>query len=70
MTDSDNLALQGGLVALDPLRYEAQPAGITTDASGTPWFAESDAGNPGWRIGTGRGWATRSTRLRRARPDP
>jgi hypothetical protein len=53
--ESDNLALQGGLVALDPLRYEAQPAGITTDASGTPWFAESDAGNPGWRIATSRG---------------
>ena len=55
MRESDNLALQGGLVALDPLRYEAQPAGITTDASGKPWFAELDAGNPGWRIGTARG---------------
>jgi streptogramin lyase len=55
VTESDNLALQGGLVALDPLRYEARPAGITTDANGKPWFAESDAGNPGWRIGTSRG---------------
>ena len=55
VTESDNLALQGGLVALDPLRYEARPAGIATDASGKPWFAESDAGNPGWRIATSRG---------------
>lgn len=55
VTESENLALQGGLVALDGLRYEARPAGITTDPSGKPWFAESDAGNPGWRIATSRG---------------
>jgi streptogramin lyase len=55
VTESENLALQGGLVALDGSRYEARPAGITTDPSGKPWFAESDAGNPGWRIATSRG---------------
>jgi hypothetical protein len=50
-----NIALQGGRVTLDPLRYDAKPNGITVDAAGRPWFAEADPGNPGWRIATPRG---------------
>lgn len=55
VTESENLALQGGLTTLNPLRYDAKPAGITTDADGNPWFAESDPGNPGYRIAKGVG---------------
>ena len=44
-----NLAMQTG--TLDNLRYDAKPKGIAVGADGTPWFAESDPGNPGWRIG-------------------
>lgn len=50
-----NIALQGGARSLSSLRYDARPAGIAVDADGRPWFAESDPGNPGWRIGTPRG---------------
>lgn len=70
VTESDNLALQGGLVALDRLRYEARPAGITTDPSGKPWFAESDAGNPGWRIATSRGLGYDEYRIAPCAPSP
>ncbi|HST41086.1 MAG TPA: hypothetical protein VLK58_16345 [Conexibacter sp.] len=50
-----NIALQDGRTSLDSARYDAQPAGITLDPSGRPWFAESDSGLPGWRIATPRG---------------
>lgn len=50
-----NIALQGGARTLSPTRYDAKPSGIAVDADGKPWFAESDPGNPGWRIGTPRG---------------
>jgi hypothetical protein len=36
---------------LDSLRYPARPQGIAVAADGTPWFAEADPGNPGYRIG-------------------
>ena len=44
-----NLAMQTG--TLDSLRYDAKPKGIAVGADGAAWFAESDPGNPGWRIG-------------------
>ena len=43
------------MTTLDPLRYDAKPKGIDVGADGTPWFAEADAGNPGYRIGTAKG---------------
>jgi streptogramin lyase len=55
VSESDNIALQGGATTLNPLRYDSKPAGITTAADGTPWFAESDPGNPGYRIARGSG---------------
>jgi hypothetical protein len=53
--ESENIALQGGATTLNPLRYDSKPAGIATAADGTPWFAESDPGNPGYRIARGNG---------------
>jgi streptogramin lyase len=55
VNEAPNLALQGGRTTLDPLRYDAKPRGIAVAADGTPWFAEADAGNPGYRIGTSTG---------------
>jgi streptogramin lyase len=55
VNELSNIALQGGARSLNPLRYDAKPAGIAVDADGSPWFAESDPGNPGWRVATPRG---------------
>ena len=55
VSESDNLALQGHGPPLDSLRYDAKPAGITTAPDGTPWFAEADPGNPGYRIARANG---------------
>jgi streptogramin lyase len=55
VNESENIALQGGATSLNSLRYDSKPAGITTAADGTPWFAESDPGNPGYRIARGNG---------------
>ncbi|HEY6781285.1 MAG TPA: hypothetical protein VI111_10035 [Thermoleophilaceae bacterium] len=55
VNESENIALQGGATTLSPLRYDSKPAGITVDADGTPWFAESDPGNPGYRIARASG---------------
>jgi streptogramin lyase len=55
--ESENIALQGGATTLNPLRYDAKPAGIAVAPDGTPWFAESDPGNPGYRIARGAGSA-------------
>lgn len=55
LTEYANLALQDGQTTLNSLRYDAKPKGITLMADGTPWFAEADNGNPGYRIGTTRG---------------
>ena len=33
-------------------RYDAKPKGIAIAPDGKPWFAEADAGNPGYRLGT------------------
>lgn len=52
LAEGPNVAAQNGQTQLDSLRYAAQPMGIAVDAHGLPWFAESDAGNPGYRIGT------------------
>jgi streptogramin lyase len=52
LNEAPNLALQGGRTTLDALRYDAKPKGIAVAADGKPWFAEADAGNPGYRIGT------------------
>ncbi|WP_027008427.1 hypothetical protein [Conexibacter woesei] len=52
LLEGPNIAAQNGQTQLDSLRYAAQPMGIAVDAGGLPWFAESDAGNPGYRIGT------------------
>jgi len=49
--EGPNIATQFGNTALNALRYDAKPDGIAVDQSGTPWFAEADAGNPGYRIG-------------------
>jgi streptogramin lyase len=58
VTESDNIALQNGQTSLNSLRYDSKPAGITTAPDGTPWFVESDPGNPGYRIAraSGRGY--------------
>ncbi|MGB2711162.1 MAG: hypothetical protein WBC33_06560 [Conexibacter sp.] len=50
IAELSNIALQGGRVTLDSLRYDAKPSGITVAPDGTPWFAEADPGNPGYRI--------------------
>jgi streptogramin lyase len=55
VNESENIALQGGATTLNPLRYDSKPAGITTAPDGTPWFAESDPGNPGYRIARANG---------------
>jgi len=58
VTESDNIALHNGQTSLNSLRYDSKPAGITTAPDGTPWFVESDPGNPGYRIAraSGRGY--------------
>jgi hypothetical protein len=55
VTESENIALQGGATTLSPTRYDARPAGIAIDAHGAPWFAEADPGLPGYRIARGSG---------------
>jgi streptogramin lyase len=50
--EQENIALQGHEPPLNDERYDAQPEGITTDSNGKPWFAESSAGLPGYRIAT------------------
>jgi streptogramin lyase len=50
--EQENIALQGHGPPLSDQRYDAQPEGITTDSNGKPWFAESSAGLPGYRIAT------------------
>jgi len=55
VNESENIALQGGASTLSSLRYDSKPAGITTAPDGTPWFAETDPGNPGYRIARGNG---------------
>jgi streptogramin lyase len=51
VTDLPNFATQNGETSLDPLRYPVQPQGIAVGPDGTPWFAEANPGNPGYRIG-------------------
>ena len=53
--ERDNLALQNGRTALDSQRYDAKPAGITTDAAGVPWFSQASPGLPGYRVATTSG---------------
>lgn len=50
LSEGPNIATQFGNVALNSLRYDAKPDGVTVDASGIPWFAEADPGNAGYRI--------------------
>jgi streptogramin lyase len=44
-----NIAKQTG--TFDTVRFDPKPKGIAVAGDGTVWFAESDPGNPGWRIG-------------------
>jgi streptogramin lyase len=49
-----NLAIQNGGEPVEPefsFRYDPEPAGITIDPSGKPWFAEASTVS-GWRLGT------------------
>ncbi len=55
VTESENIAFRASDVVLNPLRYDAKPAGIAVAPDGTPWFAESDPGNPGYRIARANG---------------
>lgn len=50
--EGPNIAIQGDNTALNSLRYDAKPSGITVGPDGRPWFVEEDPGNPGYRIGT------------------
>jgi streptogramin lyase len=54
VVERDNLAIQTGTTLVSS-RYDARPAGITTDSLGTPWFAEAEAGLPGYRVATTSG---------------
>ena len=49
-TEGPNIATQFGQTAIQSLRYDAKPDGVAVDKSGSPWFVESDPGNPGYRI--------------------
>jgi streptogramin lyase len=55
VSESENIAMQGGATSLISARYDSKPAGITTAPDGTPWFVESDPGNPGYRIARAQG---------------
>jgi streptogramin lyase len=55
VSELSNIAFQSTDMVLNGQRYDPKPAGIAIDALGNPWFAESDPGNPGWRIATPRG---------------
>jgi hypothetical protein len=48
--EGPNIAIQNGNTTINSLRYSANPAGVTVDATGRPWFVEEDPGNPGYRI--------------------
>ncbi len=51
LAEGPNIALQGGRTTIDSLRYDAKPRGVSIVAGGgNAWFAQSDPGNPGWRI--------------------
>jgi streptogramin lyase len=53
--EGPNIAVQNGNTDINDLRYDAKPAGITVDKAGLPWFVESDAGNPGYRLASWSG---------------
>ncbi len=48
IAESTNIAFQSG--TFDSIRYDAKPMGIALAPDGSPWFTESDNGNPGYRI--------------------
>ncbi len=50
LAEGPNIATQFGQTAIQSIRYDAKPDGVAVDKDGIPWFVESDAGNPGYRI--------------------
>lgn len=52
VTEGPNIAIQNGQSGLSPTRYDARPDGIAVSAAGQPWFVESAAGSPGYRVAT------------------
>jgi streptogramin lyase len=52
VSEGPNIAIQDGGSGLSSSRFPADPSGIAVDATGRPWFAEENPGNPGYRIGT------------------
>ena len=55
LSEGKNLAQQLDEPVLNPMRYPADPIGAAPDGNGEVWFAESNPGNPGWRIGHTKG---------------
>ena len=50
LAEGPNIATQFGQTAIQSIRYDAKPDGVAVDKNGSPWFVESDPGNPGYRI--------------------
>jgi streptogramin lyase len=55
----------------NPSRYDARPAGVTIGAKdGLPWFAESNAGFPGYRLARATGGLYEEYQVKPCAPEP
>ena len=54
----------------DSTRYDAQPAGVTIGKDGAPWFAEENAGFPGYRLARAAGGFYQEYQVKPCEPKP
>ncbi|HYJ21214.1 MAG TPA: hypothetical protein VEW07_04225 [Solirubrobacterales bacterium] len=57
-------------VPADSSRFDAGPAGITIGKDGAPWFAEDNAGFPGYRLARGSGGLYQEYQVKPCVPAP
>lgn len=54
----------------DSTRYDAEPAGVTIGKDGAPWFAEENAGLPGYRLARASGGVYQEYQVKPCEPKP
>jgi streptogramin lyase len=54
----------------DSTRYDAEPAGVTIGKDGAPWFAEENAGFPGYRLVRAAGGLYQEYQVKPCEPKP
>jgi streptogramin lyase len=55
---------------VDESRFDARSAGVTIGKDGAPWFAESSAGFPGYRLARGSGGLYQEYQVKPCEPTP